>query len=92
MPDPLAGFYTDALYNPDSHKAITEDYKKYIHTLSADEQKYAGSVLFFMDGTGQRAVDIRIGINGETWEHVLIYDKNDTRIKTIKYVSGHYAC
>jgi hypothetical protein len=89
-PDPLAGFHIAALYNPDSHKAITDDYKAYIKTLSPEEQKYAGPILFYEDGMGQHAVDIEIGINGTSWKHILIYDKDDKRIKTIKYASGDY--
>ena len=43
-PDPLAGFYPDALYTPDTNKAITGDYKKYLQTLSPDEQKFVAYV------------------------------------------------
>jgi hypothetical protein len=89
--DPLTGFYPDALYSPDSHQAITDDYKNYLQTLSPEERKYAGLILFYKDGTGQHAVQIRIGLNGTSWEHILIYDKDDKRIKATKYVSGRYA-
>ena len=33
---------------------------------------------------------IMIGVNNKVWRHVLIYDKNNMRIKTVKYVSGDY--
>ena len=89
-PDPLAGFHPANFFTPDTNKAITDDYKAYIRTLSPEEQKYAGPIMFYEDGTGQRAVRITIGLNGTTWRHVLIYDKDNRRVKTIKYVSGDY--
>jgi hypothetical protein len=89
-PDPLAGFHFSSLNNLDSDKTITGDYKDYIQTLSPEEKKYAGPIEFFEDGTGQHAVMIMIGINGTVWRHYLIYDKDNKRIKTIKYASGDY--
>jgi hypothetical protein len=90
MPDPLVGFHRADEADMDKNKAITDDYRTYIHTLSPDEQKYAGPILFYEDGTGQHAVEIKIGLNNTVWEHVLIYDKDNKRIKTIKYSSGGY--
>jgi hypothetical protein len=92
-PDPLAGFHASSLVNLDSNKAITDDYNNYIQTLSSEEKKYLGPspVSFFEDGTGQHAVRIKLGLNGTVWEHVLIYNKDNRRIKTVKYQSGHYA-
>jgi hypothetical protein len=87
-PDPLAGFHA-ASKNP--NQTIENDYQNYIHTLSPDEQKYLAYVECFEDGTGQYAVKITIGLNGTNWRHVLIYDKDNKRIKTIKYISGHSA-
>jgi hypothetical protein len=90
VPDPLVGFHVSSLGNLDSNKAITDDYKAYIQTLSPEERKYLGTIFYFEDGTGQHAVRIEIGLSGTWWEHVLIYDKDDKRIKTIKYSSGGY--
>jgi hypothetical protein len=89
-PDPLAGWHA-ASKNPD--QAVVDDYQNYMRTLSPEEQKYLGPspVSYFEDGTGQHAAVITIGIDGNWWRHVLIYDKNDKRIKTVKYMSGHYA-
>ena len=91
-PDPLAGFHWSSLVNLDNNKSITDDYKAYIQTLSPEEKKYLGPspISYFEDGTGQHAVQIEIGLNGTTWEHVLIYDKDNKRIRTIKYASGNY--
>jgi hypothetical protein len=90
-PDPLAGFHVSSLGNLDNNKAITDDYKAYIRTLSPEERKYLGTIFFYEDGTGQHAVEITIGLNGTWWEHVLIYDKDNKRINAIKYSTGHYA-
>ena len=91
-PDPLAGFHAGDLQALDDNKAITNDYKNYIQEQklppgSGDE--YVAYVEYFEDGTGQHAVKITISLNHTDWRHVLIYDKDNKRIKTIKYVSGH---
>jgi hypothetical protein len=88
-PDPLAGFHVSSLGNLDNNKEITDDYKAYIKTLSPEEQKFATLDDYFEDGTGQHAVLITVGLNFTNWRHVLIYDKDNKRIKTIKYISGH---
>jgi hypothetical protein len=90
-PDPLGGFHWCSLVNLENNKTITDDYKSYIRTLSPDEQKYAGPILYFEDETGRHAVKIMIGVNGTSWEHVLIYDKDNKRINAIKYTTGRYA-
>jgi hypothetical protein len=87
--DPLAGWRVDQYGQP--NQMIISDYQNYIRTLSQDEQKYAGPIFFYEDGAGQYAVEIKIGLNGSSWHHVLIYDKDNKRIKTIKFISGNYA-
>jgi hypothetical protein len=89
-PDPLAGFHFSSLDNLHSNKAIMDDYQDYIQKLSLEERKLVGIVWFFENGTGQYAVKIEIDLHGTEWEHVLIYDKDNKRIKTIKYIGGHY--
>jgi len=88
-PDPLAGWHR-ASNNPD--QSIVNDYQNYIQTLSPEEKANLGPspASYFEDGTGQRAIRIKIGINGKEWEHILIYNKEDKRIKTIKYLAGRY--
>jgi hypothetical protein len=87
-PDPLAGW--QKAYKEEPSQAIVKDYQDYIHTLSPEEQKYVGSIFFYEDAMGQHAIRIEIGLNGIWWEHVLIYDKADRRIRTIKYANGGY--
>ena len=89
-PNPLAGWHFSSLSNLHSNKAITTDYQDYIQKLSLKENEFVGSISFFEDGKGQHAVDIQIGSNGTWWEHVLIYDVGDKRVKVIKYSNGGY--
>jgi hypothetical protein len=89
-PDPLTGFHVSSLGNLDNNKAIADDYKSYTQTFSPEERKYTGPILFYEDGTGQHAVVIEVDLNGAAWNHVLIYDKDNKRIKVIKYVDHHY--
>ena len=88
--DPLVGWKLCQSQDPKYlDKAIRDDYQDYIQKLSSKEREFATYDNDFEDGTGQHAVKITIGLNGTDWEHILIYDKNDKRIKTIKYVSGN---
>jgi hypothetical protein len=91
-PDPMTGFRFSSLDNLHSNTVITEDYKGYIQRLSPEERRSLGPILYYEDAAGQHAIMIMIGINNTSWRHVLIYDKDDKRIKAIKYVSGHYSC
>jgi len=90
-PDPLAGFHAGDFRDLHSNKAITDDYKAYIQTLSPDERKFIAGIEFYEDGAGQHAVKITIGLNHTNWRHVLVYDKDNKRIRTIKYISGNSA-
>jgi hypothetical protein len=90
-PDPLTGFHVSDLQNLDSNKATTDNYKDYIQKLSPEERKFIAYTEYFEDGTGQHAVKITIGLNHTNWRRVLIYDKDNKRIKTIKYISGNSA-
>jgi hypothetical protein len=86
--NPLEGWHFS---NLDPNKVIAADYLDYIQKLPSSERKYAYYAHSFEDGTGKYAVQIEIPLNGTWWEHVLIYDKDNKRIKTIKYSNGHYA-
>jgi len=73
-------------------KAVVDDYQDYIHKLPPAEARVVDyySISEYEDSTGQHAVKIETPINGVYREHVLIYDRNNKRIKVIKYVSGYY--
>jgi hypothetical protein len=87
-PNPLAGWNFETR-NP--NQTIEKDFRDYIQTLPPEEKKYVGTIHFLSDGTGQHAINIEIGIDGTWWEHVLIYDKSDKQIKSMKYPNGHYS-
>jgi hypothetical protein len=89
-PDPLAGW--SHYFNAKLDSAIINDYQDYIKTLPSEERKLVdeNSVEPLENGTGCHAVKIEIPIDGTYWEHVLIYDLNNKRIKNLKYKGGHY--
>jgi hypothetical protein len=71
-------------------QAITDNYQDF---LKKNNLSTVGAITgFFEDGTGQHAIQFETGINGTSWVYTLIYDKNNKRIKVMRYVSGHYAC
>src|ERR1700733_1716378 len=72
VPDPLAGWRSSGTVQ--SNKSIADDYQDYIKNLSLNQDDFIFSEDFYEDGTGQHAVDIKIGENGQWWYHVLKYD------------------
>jgi hypothetical protein len=87
-PDPLVGWQGD--FNEQPNQTIVSDYQDYIQKLPPTEKPYSGVNDWLKDGTGQHAIVIEVALNGTWWNHVLIYNKDDKRIKTIKYSPGHY--
>lgn len=89
-PDPLAGWRE--LVGPDDKVDLTvlDDFQRYIQSLQPKEQEDAHYVHCYEDGEGQHALRFEVPVNGVDWAHVLIYDKNDKRIKVIRYVSSYY--
>ena len=88
--NPIAGWKILFSRNYDNlNPAIKDDYNAYIKALPSDERNGVGPIQFFEDGTGQHAVSITMYVNGTDWCHVLIYDKDNKRIKIYKYISGH---
>lgn len=88
--DPVAGWKGDFKYQPT--EAIVRDYQEYLNKLPHNQKAYASVGDWLGDGSGRHAIVIEIALNGTWWRHVLIYDKNDKRIRTVKYIWGHYAC
>jgi hypothetical protein len=85
--DPIPGWQIEFKREPG--QAIKKDTQDYISKLPAEDRKYIAYQEWFTDGKGQHAIKITIGLNGTNWRHVLIYDKDDKRIKAVKYISGH---
>jgi hypothetical protein len=91
-PDPLAGWQLSRDQDPSKlDKAIWGDYHNYIQKLPDRERKFVGIIYLLEDKTGQHAVKLEIPLNGVWVYHVLIYDKDNNRIKAIKYADGRYA-
>ena len=87
-PYPLAGWQKD--YGKVG-QSIVNDYQSYIQNLSPEEQLYMGGTNFFEDDTGRHAVRIEVDIDGkDAWYHILFYDKDNKRIKAVKYFKGRY--
>jgi hypothetical protein len=66
-------------------KAISDDYQDFI---KKNELNPFGAITgFYEDGTGQHAVEFAAFPldQNATWNYVLIYDKENKRIKLIKY-------
>jgi hypothetical protein len=86
-PNPLVGWRIEfKKVDP----AVEKDAEDYIRKLPPAEKKYAGWGFYYKDGTGQHAMVIEVDLNGTAWNHVLVYDKDDKRIKVVKYVAFHY--
>jgi hypothetical protein len=93
-PDPLAGWtfkpFPGSELPPYGHntnhldRAIIDDYQNFINT---DKLIGGGPAGFYEDGMGQHAVEFVAFPPGQnaTWNYVLIYNKENKRIKVIKY-------
>jgi hypothetical protein len=89
-PDPLIGWSLEPIRQPDA--TIVKDYHDYIQNLPPKIRPYAqGPFWFLKDDTGKHAIKFEIPLNGALTEHVLIYDKDDYRIKVIVYSGGRYS-
>jgi hypothetical protein len=89
--DPLAGWNFAGLAEIDANASITNDYHAYIEQLPPEERKGVGPIQFYSNDTGGHAVRIEIAMDGTDWGHVLIYDRQNKRIKVVKYIIGHYS-
>jgi hypothetical protein len=90
-PNPVAGWkasWSQDLTKLD--KAIQSDYRDYISSLTPNERKWMGPLGISEDGSGQHAVTISIAWYGTDWAHVLVYSRDNKRIKAVRYVAGHY--
>lgn len=80
------------------YKEISDDVQKFVNKLPVDHSPYGTrrwcywieDMRFYEDGTGQHAVGFQIPHDGTWWGYVLIYDKNNKRVKAVRYVQGHY--
>ena len=69
-------------------KAIITDYNDYIKELPQAERERVADVRYFNDGTGQNAVAITVNGKDGAWMHVLVYDKQNKRLRVSKQIQG----
>ena len=73
---------------------IRQDARAYFRTLPdrlrTKAEKSDWAVSYLEDGTSQHAVVLEDGHNGEYWRYALIYDRDNRRIKVLKYSTGSY--
>jgi hypothetical protein len=91
--DPLEGW--KLLIDRESEKldqAVKDDYRAYIQKFLSKKHYYIddSNIWFFENKTGEHAVKIEIPSNGTWLAYVLIYDKENKRIKVIKSKTGRY--
>jgi hypothetical protein len=90
-PDPLVG-WKPVFHDNELAKSVVDDYWKYFHSLPPNEASLVNkySIEEFEDGTGQHAAKLTIPYSGTWLVYVLIYDRDNIRVKTIRYTNGHY--
>jgi hypothetical protein len=66
-------------------KAISDDYQSFISTNKL--ATFSAITGFYEDGTGQHAIEFEAfpPSQNATWHYVLIYDKENKRVKLMKY-------
>lgn len=92
-PNPLTGW--KVLASHDSEKldqTIKDDYRGYIQKELVPKKYFIDdeNIWYYADNFGQHAVRIEVPTRGTYREYVLIYDKDNRRIKTIKYSAGNH--
>jgi len=73
--------------------SIIDDYKDFLKHIPRTLKKTPPpifQVCYFDDENQQHAIEITIPENGIWWKYVLIYNKDNKRIRTVKYASGRY--
>ena len=73
--------------------AIRQDALAYFQTMPPGERPPTddlGMVTYLEDGTGQHAVVVDAPRDGERWQYALIYDRNNWRVKVLRYSVGSY--
>lgn len=89
-PNPVAGWQPDSLNNLAANKTIKADYNNYISKIPRSKMDFTPGLGFSQSASGEHAVSIETGSGGTWWMHILIYDINNVRIKTIVYKTGDY--
>jgi hypothetical protein len=89
--EPMSGWNRLPDRDQSLNKSLIDDCQSYVRPLRAEGHFIDDSdIWFFQNGSGQHAIEIEMTTDRRQLVHVLIYDKNDKRIKVIKYASGWY--
>ena len=78
------------------YEAISDDIQKFVNKLPVDDGPdyspgsrrwcyWMKDMTFYEDGTGNHAVGFEIP-HGTVWGYVLVYDKNNKRVKASRYI------
>jgi hypothetical protein len=69
---------------------VKADYQAYIATLSAQEREfvYEYNIWYFERDSDLHAVMIKIPLNGVWWDHVLVYNHDNIRVRVVKFSGG----
>jgi hypothetical protein len=88
-PDPTIGWQKD--YGA-ADPAIGKDYQAFIKTFKPEGQRPTQVSGYFKDGTGRHAIDVEIFKyhQNASCSYFIIYDKDNKRIKILKYRCGSY--
>jgi hypothetical protein len=84
VPTELKGWKATSLLD----KAVITDYNAYIESLPPAERERVADVRYFNDGAGQNAVAITVNGQDAPWTHVLVYDKQNKRLRVSKQAQG----
>jgi len=83
--DPLAGWHSCEKVP----QTVEADVQHYIDGLSPYQREH---IVFtdLYELNGQYAVRLTLALNGDDWNHIIIWDKNYKRIKVIKFIANRY--
>jgi uncharacterized protein YceK len=71
-------------------KAIVDDYQGYIAKKGLSAAVVSG---FYEDGQGHRAVEFEASASGnESWHFAIIYNKQNKRVKVVRFGRERYMC
>ena len=84
VPAELKGWQATSLLD----KVVITDYNVYIEALPPAERVGVAGVQSFADDVGQHAVAITVNGKDGAWMHVLVYDKQNKRLRVSKQAQG----
>lgn len=73
-------------------EALRTDAINYMDTVVFKERRVSGPFWFYEDGSGQHAIGMEVFQKHEnaSWEYLIVYSKENKRVKVIKYGYRRY--